>query len=346
MDNEVRLLLYAWKKRVLFLKTCGTAIILGLIIAVSIPKEYVTTAKLAPETNDNTRKTGELGGLAAMAGINLNNTGSSDAISPELYPDVVQSIPFLVELFPVQVTDKKGTFHSSVYDYISKYQHETWWDYILGIPFRGLAAIKQLFSEKKEQSDEVNPFYLTAEQQQVINGLRNRISIFVDKKTMVITINVRMQDPVISATLTQVILEKLQTYITNYRTQKAKQDLKFTEKIYAEARDAYYKSQQAYAKFEDSNKNIISASYRTEQERLKNEMTLTFNVYNSLAQKYEQDKLKVQEQTPVYAIIDPATVPLKAISPNKVIILMALLFMALLATTGYLFIKENNITTD
>ena len=133
------------------------------------------------------------------------------------------------------------------------------------------------------------------------------------------------------------------TYITSYRTQKAKQDLKFTEKVYAEARDAYYKSQQAYAKFEDSNKNIISASYRTEQERLKNEMTLTFNVYNSLAQKYEQDKLKVQEQTPVYTIIDPATVPLKAISPNKVIIMMAFFFMALIATIGYLFIKDNTV---
>lgn len=60
-----------------------------------------------------------------------------------------------------------------------------------------------------------------------------------------------MQDPVISATLTDVILEKLQTYITSYRTQKAKQDLKFTEKVYTEARDAYYKSQQAYAKFEE-----------------------------------------------------------------------------------------------
>lgn len=56
MGNEIRLLLYAWKKRMLFLKTCGTAIIIGLIIAVSIPKEYITTAKLAPETNDNTKR--------------------------------------------------------------------------------------------------------------------------------------------------------------------------------------------------------------------------------------------------------------------------------------------------
>lgn len=121
-----------------------------------------------------------------------------------------------------------------------------------------------------------------------------------------------MQDPLISANITQIVLEKLQGYITNYRTQKVKQDLEFTEKVFSEARESYYKAQRAYAAFEDANKNIISASYRTEQERLKNEMTLTFNVYNTLAQKLEQDKLRVQEQTPVYTIIQPATVPFKS----------------------------------
>ena len=105
-----------------------------------------------------------------------------------------------------------------------------------------------------------------------------------------------MQDPLISASLTQIVVKKLQGYITNYRTQKAKQDLEFTEKVFGEARESYYKAQRAYAAFEDANKNIISASYRTEQERLKNEMTLTFNVYNTLAQKLEQDKLRVHNK--------------------------------------------------
>ena len=122
--------------------------------------------------------------------------------------------------------------------------------------------------------------------------------------------------------------------------EKAKKDLEFTEKVLKESRSAYYKAQQAYATFEDGNKNIISASYRTEQERLRNEMTLTFNVYNTLAQKLEQDKLRVQEQTPVYTIIEPATVPLKASSPKKLLILVAFIFLAFIGGCGYLIIKE------
>ena len=116
--------------------------------------------------------------------------------------------------------------------------------------------------------------------------------------------------------------------------------MEFTEKVLKESRSAYYKAQQAYAAFEDGNKNIISASYRTEQERLRNEMTLTFNVYNTLAQKLEQDKLRVQEQTPVYTIIEPATVPLKASSPQKLLILAAFVFLAFIGGCGYLLIKE------
>ena len=149
-----------------------------------------------------------------------------------------------------------------------------------------------------------------------------------------------MQDPLISANVAQVVLENLQKYMTNYRIHKVKQDMEYTEKVYGEAQEAYYKAQKAYATFEDSNKNIISANYRTEQERLKNEMTLTFNVYNSLAQKLEQDKLRVQEETPVYTIIEPATVPLAVASPKKTFILVVCIFLAILGGCVYVLVKD------
>ena len=69
-------------------------------------------------------------------------------------------------------------------------------------------------------------------------------------------------------------------------------------------------------------------------------MTLTFNVYNTLAQKLEQDKLRVQEETPVYTVIEPATIPLKASSPRKLIILVGFVFLAVAGGIGYLFEKD------
>ncbi len=331
---------YLWKKRCFLLKCCGIAAVVGLIIAFSIPKEFTTTVKLAPETTDATSKMGSLGGLAAMAGIDLSSTSGQDALSPNLYPDIVHSTPFLLELFPEKVTDKKKKHTITLYDYMADHQHSAWWTVLVKAPLKGLAALRSLFSDNEENEGQLNPFQLTRKQEEVLKNLRQRITVFVDKKTQVVTLGVDMQDPLISADVAHNIVIKLQTYITHYRTQKAKKDLEFTEKVLKESRAAYYKAQQAYAAFEDGNKNIISASYRTEQERLRNEMTLTFNVYNTLAQKLEQDKLRVQEHTPVYTIIEPATVPLKASFPQKLLILVAFIFLAFIGGCGYLLIKK------
>lgn len=329
-----------WKERKFLLRICGIAVLVGLVVAFSLPKEFTTTVKLAPETEDATKKMSGLGGLAAMAGINLGASAGADAISPDLYPDVVQSTPFLLELFLVEVKDKKGNFSGSLYEYMDEHQRMAWWGYIVKLPFQALGAVMNAFSDEEASSDQLNPFHLTKDQQEVLKSLQERISVSVDKKTLVITASVQMQDPVISAEMTKVVLERLQNYITEYRTRKVKNDLVFTQKVFAEAKEAYYKAQQAYAAFEDANRNIISSSYRTEQERLKNEMTLTFNVYNTLAQKLEQDKLRVQEQTPVYTVIEPATVPLRASSPKKPLILVGFVFLALFGSIGYLFVKD------
>lgn len=330
-----------WRARGFLVKVCGLAALIGLVIAFSLPKEYTTTVKLAPEMEDISKKMNGIGGLAAMAGINLNTSSGADAISPDLYPDVVQSTPFLLELFPVKVIAPESVDSLALYDYMLNYQRTAWWNYVIQAPFKALGAVKGFFSKADVQpGDTLDPFHLTREQEAVLQALRNRIAVSVDKKTFILTASVQMQNPVISAEVTRIVLQKLQDYIITYRTRKVKDDLAFTRKIFGEAREAYYKAQQAYAVFEDTNRNLISSSYRTEQERLKNEMTLTFNIYNSLAQKLEQDKLRVQEQTPVYTVIEPATIPLKATSPKKLLILIGCIFLSLLMGVGYLFVKD------
>lgn len=332
---------YLWKKRRLLLKSATLGGLVGWVIAFSMPKEYATTVRLVPETEDVSKKANNLGGLAAMAGINLSTATGADAISPDLYPDVVKSIPFLLELFPVEVSAPDRGDSLTLYTYLHDHQRQAWWNYPLQAPFKAWGAIRQLFSSPEEKSErEIDSFHLTSSQANVINALQRRIGVSVDKKTFVITVSVQMQDPVISARLAEVVVGRLQEYITTYRTRKAKNDLEFTRTVFADARDAYYRAQQAYAAFEDSNRNIISASYRTEQERLKNEMTVTFNVYNTLAQKLEQDKLRVQERTPVFTVIEPPSVPLKAASPKKIIILAGCIFLGLAGAIAYLFFRS------
>ena len=131
-------------------------------------------------------------------------------------------------------------------------------------------------------------------------------------------------------------MSKLQAYITDYRTNKARHDLAFTQKLYDEARAKYYEAQQAYADYVDMNQNVTLRSVQTRQERLQNEMTLAYNLYNQTAQQLQLAKAKVQESTPVFTVVQAPTVPLQASKPSKAMILIGFVFLAAVGTVGWI----------
>lgn len=319
-----------WAERKLVIKVCAIAAVVGIVVAFSIPKEYTASMKLAPETTGKTQG-GGMGALAAMAGINLGSSSGQDALSPDLYPDIVSSTPFLTGLFDVNVTTQDGSVKTSLYEYMKEHQRSPWWGSVLSAPFKALGWGMSLFRETEKDApagSKVDSFKLTPKQAGIVNALSSRISVSVDKKTGVTTLSVQMQDPVISAALTDTVMHRLQDYITDYRTNKARHDLAFTEKLYKEAKENYYTAQQRYARHVDGNLDVILQSYRSEQERLQNEMTLAYGVYNQLAQQLQMAKAKVQEITPVYTVVQPAVVPLRPIKPNKMTILFGFVFLA------------------
>ena len=339
-EQEIDLLELAgkvWAERRLVLKWCGVAVVVALIVGFSIPKEYTTTVMLAPEVEGGSRSLGGLSSLAGMAGINVNAGESSDALYPELYPDIVSSVGFTTELFPVSVEDEEGELKTTLYNYLKEEQRSPWWSAILSLPFKCIGWITSLFRDEEEENvgQGIDPFRLTKDETDVVKMLNERISVSVDKKTSVITLSVTMQDPLISATMTDTVMQKLQNYITEYRTNKARHDLDFTQKLYDEAQKKYYVAQQAYADYVDMNQNISLRSVQTRQERLQNEMNLAYNLYNQTAQQLQLAKAKVQENTPVYTIVQAATVPLKASKPSKLMLLVGFVFLAGVMSVGW-----------
>ena len=332
-----------WAGRKLIFKACGIAVIVALVVAFSIPKEYATSVTLAPEVGGRSSSS-NLGALAAMAGVNLRTSAGEDALSPELYPDIVSSTPFLTSLFDVRVQDGEAEIDTTLYVYLKDYQRAPWWGVITSAPFRAIGWVSSLFKDEAEEQGgaaELNPFHLTQEESNIANALSGRIAVDVDKKTGVTTLTVTMQDPLISASLTDTIMHSLQNYITDYRTNKARHDLAYMEKLYKEARQEYMEAQEKYARFADTNLDLNRLIYRAEQERLQNEMNLAFQVYTQVAQQLQMAKAKVQEITPVYTVVQPATVPLSAAKPSKMLILVAFVFLAGVISVGWiLFVKD------
>jgi len=339
-EQEIDLLELAqklWASRRLIVKFGIVGVIAGLIVAFSIPKEYTTTIKLAPEFSDNKAAGGSLGALASMAGINAGGN-TTEAVYPQLYPDIVASVPFTVGLFDVPVTDKEGELKATVREYVTDELSSPWWSTVIGLPGMIVGGVKSLFVSKDEElgGAGLDTFRLTKDETDVVNVLMDRVSADVDTKTSVITISVTMQDPMVSALLADTVVERLKAYVTDYRTNKAREDLEYARKLNEEAKSEYYKAQQRYANYLDKNQGIVLRSVRTEQERLQNEASLAFNLYNSTAQRLQAAKAKVQEITPVYTVVQPATVPLLPSKPSKALILIGFVFLAVVAASAWI----------
>ncbi|MBF0576532.1 Wzz/FepE/Etk N-terminal domain-containing protein [Dysgonomonas sp. GY617] len=328
-----------WEKRKFILKGFLIGLLFGVVIAFSIPKEYTSTVILAPEANSSS-SAGSVGALAAMAGLNLGGGAVNEGqMSPELYPNIAESTPFIIGLFDIKVRDVENSIDTTLYYYIKDNQKSSWWAKIMRLPF-GLIDLVSRSDGSLEEQQPVMGFSLNKEQTSVFNNIKGRIGVVVDKKTGIITLRSTMQNAEISALVADTLTSYLQSYIISYRTQKARQDLSFTERLYLEAKKDYSDLQQKYAKYLDENQNIVLASYRVNQEKLQNEVSLAYGVYNQMAQQLQLAKVKVQDTTPVYTIIQPATVPLIPEKPNKKLIVLSFIFITLVGVCGFIIGKD------
>lgn len=323
---------------------CLVGLVLGLIIAVSIPREYQTSVTLAPEANGNKSSNSNLGALAAMAGVNIGSSGA-DAVSPQLYPDIVKSAPFSLSLLNVMLTDKDEKRKFTVAEYLENDVKSPWWSVITGAPGMIIGALSGGGDNKEENIEtatvsETDPLVISTKESQLLGALNRRLNVAVDIKTSIVTISVRMQDPMVSAILADSVAKQLKEYITDYRTNKARQDLEYIEKLNAEAKQKYYEAQQKYANYLDTHQGIVLYSAQTMSDRLENEATLAFNMFNQTSQQLQMAKAKVQEETPVFATINPATVPVKPVAPRKVLIIVGFIFLAFVAACVWILLIQ------
>lgn len=307
-------------------KAAGVGVVLGIIIALSIPKQYTVTVTLSPEMGGDKAS----GGLASLASSFLggSTTSSNDALNVTLAPDIVASTPFVLELFNTRIQTLDGEQDTTLVTYLDE-QKQPWWGYIKSAPSLAIGAIKSLFTEEADTTATLNPFQLTEKEAAKVKGLRQSILAEVDKKTAMTTITVTLQDPKVTAIVADSVVAKLQQYIIDYRIKKAKEDCAYLEELYKERQQEYYNAQSKYAHYFDSNRNIALQSVRAEQERLQNDMNLAYQVYSQVAQQLQVARAKIQEEKPVFAVVEPATIPLQPSGISRKVIFAGIVFLVI-----------------
>ena len=323
-------------------KAAGIGLIIGIIIAISIPKQYTVEVTLSPEMGST--KGGGLSGLAAsFLGSGATMSDGTDALNASLSADIVSSTPFLLELSVMEIPaseNKKMTLNT----YLDE-EYSPWWSYIIGLPSMVIGGVKSLFIKEDEEtiSDRGNQgtIELSKKESQKIETLKKMIIASVDKKTSMTTVAVTLQNPKVAAVVADSVVGKLQEYIINYRTSKAKEDCIYLERLFKERQQEYYVAQKRYADYMDSHDNIILQSVRAEQERLQNDMSLAYQVYSQVASQLQVARAKVQEEKPVFAVVEPAVVPLNPSGTSKKIYVLAFIFLSVCIVIFWKLFGEN-----
>ena len=323
-------------------KAAGIGLIIGIIIAISIPKQYTVEVTLSPEMGST--KGGGLSGLAAsFLGSGATMSDGTDALNASLSADIVSSTPFLLELSVMEIPaseNKKMTLNT----YLDE-ESSPWWSYIIGLPSMVIGGVKSLFIKEDEEtiSDRGNQgtIELSKKESQKIENLKKMIIASVDKKTSMTTVAVTLQNPKVAAVVADSVVGKLQEYIINYRTSKAKEDCIYLERLFKERQQEYYVAQKRYADYMDSHDNIILQSVRAEQERLQNDMSLAYQVYSQVASQLQVARAKVQEEKPVFAVVEPAVVPLNPSGTSKKIYVLAFIFLSVCIVIFWKLFGEN-----
>ena len=331
------------RNKKLILIVTGAFFILGAIAAFTGIKKYTVNVVVAPETS-NTSQLGTIGSLASMAGIDISGmNGGSDAIYPLLYPDIVESLPFLVGLLNVPVQSLDGKIDCPYLDYRQKYYRKSFGEKIKSTTKKTAKKIANLFVKETRflgDPQKIDPYYLSEGQLSLVEGVKKDIHINVDKKTDVITIGFTDQEPKVTAIMADSITARLHKFIISYRTQKAQNDYDYFQKLYRESKTEYEAAQLAYALFRDRNQGLIKESAMIESDRLEAEKELKGTVYTQWAQQLQFAEAKVQESTPAFTILKPAAIPALPSTRRKLATIFLWTVVGFILVSVWILIKD------
>ncbi len=332
-----------WVGRKVIIVALVAGLFIGLAFALLTPKAYTVSSTMVPQVSSKQTSLGGLSSLAAMAGFNLDISGGAGPLSPVIYPQIINSVPFQLELMNTPFNFQEVTTPVSIFQYYTEIAKPGVLSqvkkYTLGLPFVILKAIRGQVDENTEGVD--NLISLSLEQEEIRKILDENISLDAYSKEGYLTLSVTMPEARTAAEVALKAQEMLQRYITEFKIAKAADQLRFVEERFEEKKAEFEKAQTRLAAFRDRNKNVSSALARTEEERLQSEYNIAYNVYNELAKQLEQARIQVKEDTPVLSVIKPVVVPVKKSKPNRPMILVIWVFLGGIAGVGWIFGKQH-----
>ena len=336
----IELLKKIYLEKKFILKISILALLFGVVYALFQPNEFTSSTTFIPQLSSGVKTGGSsLSGLASLAGINIGSMESSSEFPPTLYPQVVNGVPFRVELLSNEITFNNELVTVKDYFLVNKTSFNilgTIKKYTIGLP----SLILSSFKDQKEYTNESKIYSISKEDEGLFKILQNNLSLSINEKEGFITIAFTDNNKNVAAQITQISQNLLQEKIIEFKNKSSKEMLDFALKQYSDKKESYEKLQDERAVFVDKNINISSSLFQNKLSRLESEVNISESIVQQLASQVEQAKLQVNKDTPVFTTIKPVTIPYQRSAPNRILIVIVFAFLGLVLSAGYVLVKE------
>lgn len=317
----VWLLLYLWSKRKFIMICVGVVTIIAIVKYVSTDAKYKASASILPVIDEGmASKLGDMGGLAAMAGVDLSQSSNGNIITADLYPKVASSTPFLMELMNEKVKWNEPDTVMSLYEHVVQ-RTPSFGDYLLAYTIGLPGTIKSWFEDEDslviDNSGE-EPMYVVLDQYQrgALYEMSEMIVVEEDPIYGTIELSCYAESPEQAATLASKAVELLQKIITEYKTKRARLSLNFIEERYSETMSDYEKIREQFYAYKDSHRDMISERVDIAYQKLSDEYNISYSLLKTLSSQMEQAKMTLMENTPVFSVVEPVVMPKEKDSPS------------------------------
>ena len=336
----IELLKKVYLEKKFILKTSILAALFGIVYALFQPNEFTSSTTFIPQLSSGVKSGGSsLSGLASLAGINIGSMESSSEFPPSLYPQVVNGIPFKLDLLSSNINLNGKEI--LVKDYFSNQGSSlnilgTIKKYTIGLPSLLLGS----FNAQDVAPSKSEIYSVSQEDQALFYAIEGVLSLSINDKEGFITISFTDNDKNIAAQITQIAQTLLQKKIIEFKNKSSKEMLDFAMKQYSEKKTSYEKLQDERAVFVDKNINISSSLFQNKLSRIESEVNISAAIVQQLASQVEQAKLQVNKDTPVFTTIKPVTIPFERSAPKRSQIVLIFGFLGLVLSCGYVIVKE------
>lgn len=310
-----------WCGRKTVLKTLAVFFVLGAISAFTMTRVYNVHSVMVPQLASKGASS-SLSSLASLAGFDIGTSNmSGQELSPLVYPQIVNSVPFRLKLLYTPLHWEKADTAVSMLTYAKEYNKPGFFSYVkkytIGLP----GVILGLFKKEKPEvalpattvADDgtLKPLKLTKDEEKMLPMIGAAVNLSVDKKEGLITLSVTGTEPLQTAELAIKAQELIQEEITKFRTQKAQEQLDYVQARYNEIKAETESYQNSLAIIKDRSQDMLTTRSRIEMERIQSKYNIANTIYGEMAKQLEQAKMQVKKDTPVLTVIQPVTVPTK-----------------------------------